>query len=760
MVLQHRPQQMVCGALVNWGFNTMSHHRLALALCAAAPLVLLPGFAIAQVSAPPTADTSQVEEVVVTAQKRSENLQAVPAQVNVVTAVALQQFHATQLADIGAYVPGLQVNSGGTPGQTTLSLRGIAPIGPSATVGSYIDDTPVGSTSVQASGSLYSLDLLPYDVQRIEVLQGPQGTLYGANSLGGLVKYVLVQPDLHTYSAQIGADVFGVSHAGDPGGGGRVQFNAPILPGTLGLLASYSSENTPGYVDNVNLGIKGQNDYRQQSGRLALLWKPTDAISVQLGALFQKTDADGNASVPLDPATLQPIVGELKDNEATPQPSRVTLQHYSAEIGWDLGWAKLVSASSYSMSTQALQEDSTLSYNPINQAFGLPDGVIPFLLDYVTKKVTQEFRLVSAPADRIEWLVGVFYTHESTKNDQTAFDFLPTGQLIGGVNPLLIASLPDTYNEYAAFGDVTLHVTSKLDISGGLRYAHNNQDFNVSAVGLLVQTPTNSAELSGSTSEGVLTYSFNPKYQFTKDIMGYVRIASGYQAGGPNIPYPGVPPLVKSDTLTNYEVGLKTEFWNKRAELNVAAFYIDWKNIQIQGFQTGTGFTYLDNGGTARSEGVSTDGSIHPFAGLTLSGNTTYTSAELTQDAPEIFGLKGDRLPYIPHWSGAAQANYTWPLSSELTAHVGGGIRLIGDRYSAVTSSPNAFKLGAYGALDLNADVTYGRYTVRLFAKNLTDVRAYNYDVLTSNALTGAAVQVESSVIQPRTIGISIDAKF
>jgi iron complex outermembrane receptor protein len=739
----------------------MSHHRFALALCAAAaPFALHPGCAWAQTTG---ADTSRVEEVVVTAQKRAENLEVVPAQVNVVGAVEIQQFHATQLADIGAYIPGLQVNSGGTPGQTTLSLRGVAPIGPSATIGSYIDDTPVGSTSVQASGASFSLDLLPYDVQRIEVLQGPQGTLYGANSLGGLIKYVLIQPDLNRYTGQIGADVFGVSNAGSPGGGARVQVNAPILPGRLGVLASYASENTPGYIDNVNLGIKDQNAYRQQSGRLALLWKPTDAISVQLGALFQRTDAQGNASVPLNPVTLQPVVGELKDDEAIGQPSHFTLQHYSAEIGWDFGWAKLISATSYSMTTQVVQEDSTLSYNPINGLFGFGNGVVPFNLDYVTKKVTQEFRLSSASNQRIEWLAGVFYTHEDTKNDQTAFDYMPNRQLFPGIlNPLLVAQLPDTYNEYSAFGDVTFHVTDKFDISGGLRYAHNDQEFNINARGLLLlaESGSDTATLRGASNEGVLTYSFNPKYQFTKDTMGYLRIASGYQAGGPNIPYPGVPPIVKSDTLVNYEAGVKTQFWDNRAQLNLAAFYIDWKNIQIQGFQTGTGFTYLDNGGTAKSQGVSLDGSVHPMAGLTLSGNVTYTDADLTQDAPEIFGRKGDRLPYIPHWSGAAQANYAWALASDMTAHAGAGVRLVGDRYSAVTSSPSAFRLGAYGALDLNADVVYKQYTVRIFMKNATDVRAYDDDVLTSNALTGEAVQVESTIIQPRTIGLSVDAKF
>jgi len=722
---------------------------------AAAPAVLVPCAALAQTNTA-AANSSQVAEVVVTAQKRSENLQAVPQQVNVVGTAELQDLHITQLADIGAYVPGLQVNSGGTPGQTTLSLRGIAPIGPSATVGTYIDDTPVGSTSVQAAGAYYSLDLMPYDVQRIEVLQGPQGTLYGANSIGGLIKYVLTSPDLNTFHGNAGVDVFGISHAGDAGGGGRLSVTGPIIPGTLGFLASYSSESTPGYINNIQTGQKGQNDYWQQSGRLALLWQPTNDISLKLGAVLQRIDAADDATVALDPTTLKPIGGELTDNNYLAEPSRSSLQHYSLEASWDLHWAKLISATSYSITSDYTGQDLTRSYGPLFPLVGAPAGTAPFSLDYITKKVTQELRLSSAPGDRIEWLVGGFYTHEDTKNSQNADALTFGGAPIPGLDPLLVAELPDTYQELAAFGDVTFHLTKKLDVSGGLRYAYNNQTFDATATGFL----TGAASLSGTSHEGVLTYNFNPKYQFTKDIQAYLRIASGYQAGGPNIPYPGVPAIVKSDTLTNYELGLKSEFWDRRALLDVAVFYIDWQNIQVQGFQTGTGFTYLDNGGSAKSEGVSVDGSLQPIAGLTLSGNVTYTDAALTQAVPEIGGLSGDRLPYIPLWSGSMQANYSWALTSDVAAHVGAGVRLVGDRYSEVSSSPSAYRLGAYGALDLNADVTYKQYTARLFLKNVTDTRAYDYDAEITNALTGTVAQLESTLIQPRTFGVALDAKF
>jgi iron complex outermembrane receptor protein len=722
----------------------------------AALLLLLTAHARAQSIVQNGWSGDALAEVVVTAQKRSEDLQVVPAQVNVISAAHLDELHATQLTDIGAYIPGLQVNSAGTPGQTTLSLRGIAPIGPSATVGSYVDDTPVGSTSIQAAGAFYSLDLMPYDVERIEVLQGPQGTLYGANSIGGLVKYVLTSPNLTDFQGRVGFDVFGVHNASAPGGGARVNITGPIIPGQLGFLASYASEDTPGYINNSQTGQKDQNGIRQQSGRLALLWEPVDTLSVKVGALFQRVDASGNASVAVDPVTLRPIAGDLTDNNYVAQPSRNTLQHYSAEINWDVDWARFVSASSYSDSKFTRTQDLSRSYADLFALVGAPPGIAPFYAHLETRKVTQEFRLSSPTTKTVEWLIGGFFTHEDTENDQTINAQFTDGTAVPGLDPLLIASLPDLYKEYAVFGDVTIHVTDKFDVAGGVRYAKNKQSFPVTATGSL----TGTASLFGTSSEGVTTYSFSPRYQITQDFMTYLRIASGYQAGGPNIPYPGVPPTVKSDTLTNFEAGFKSEFWEKRAMLDIAAFYVKWHDVQVQGFQPGTGFTYLDNGGTASSQGVSLDGSIRPIAGFTLSGNVTYTNAKLTQDVPEISGLNGDRLPYIPQWSGAAQADYSWTLTNDLSAKVGAGLRVVGNRFSNVSSNPYAFEFKSYEAVDLNAALTFRDYTARLFVKNAGDTRAYNFDALIQDALTTQSIQTERTVIQPRTVGIAVDVKF
>jgi outer membrane receptor protein involved in Fe transport len=696
-----------------------------------------------------------VAEVVVTAQKRPEKIQDVPQTISVVGSRQLEDFHVTQLTDIGAYVPGLQVDTGGTPGQTTLSMRGIAPISANATVASYIDDTPIGSTSFHNRGSLYSLDLLPYDVQQIEVLEGPQGTLYGANALGGIVRYVTTQPSLTTFGARVGGDVESID-GGGVGGGARAMINAPLVADTLGFLASYAFENTPGYIDNIRTGQSDQNAVRQQSARLALLWRINEDATLKLGVIYQHENALGNATVALDPGTLRPFA-ELSDNNYLSNTFRSTLQYYTADLNWNFGWAKLVAASSYSDQKTEVDQDATLTYQPILGLFGFPDGLSAFDLALRNKKFTQELRLSSPSNGKFEWLVGAYYDHENSGNRQTLTSQNPDLSPIPGLDPLFIGALPTTYQELAGFGDATYYFSKWFDISAGVRYAHNTQKFTeIIEPGSPVLPP---AEVPGSSSEGVWTYSVSPRLHFTRDIMAYARVASGYQPGGPNTALPGVPPAVNSSTLTNYEVGLKSTFWDGRAVLNLSAFDLEWKNIQVAGESPG-GVSYTTNGGTARSRGFEAEGSVRPADGWQLAANVTYTDAAFTEDVASVGAFSGDRLPFVPRWSGAIRADYDWSLSADWRGHVGTGLRLVDSRYSPGPLSVNEFPTRGYTSLDLNADVSNDRYTVRVFVKNLTNERAYLTDGYIPDGLTGGVVQVEGAVLQPRTIGLSIDVKY
>jgi len=720
--------------------------------CCAALALSLPETVLA---AQPTQTSGVLQEIVVTAQKRRQNIQDVPAAVTSISPQLLESLHATQLADIGSYVPGLQINSGGTPGQTTISIRGIAPIGPGATVATYIDDTPIGSSSAYGGGIAFALDLLPYDVARIEILRGPQGTLYGASSMGGLVKYVLTTPSLDTFHEQVGGDLQGVSGAGDVAGGGRATVSGPIIPGDLGFTTSYAREVTPGFIDDALDGLKGQNRVVQQSGRLGLLWQPSAAFSGTLNVLYQGIDAAGDANVALDPTTLQPLYGRLDDDNLTPQPFHKEILYYSLALDYRMSWAHLVSATSYTNTATSQTQDASYTYGVAFPFFGVPVGESQYAYVLHLKKYTQELRLESVQGARLEWLGGFFATYEQSSNFQSPSALTLAGIPIPGVSPLFTANLPSTYTEYAGFGDLTYHLTDQLSVLGGVRYSHNQQEFSEIAGGS-IQSPV--SLLDQTSSEGVATYSVGAKYRFTPKVMSYIRVATGYQPGGPNLALPGVPSTFKSDTLTNYEIGLKSQLLDDRLLFDTDAFDIEWRDIQL--LTSPAGISYGANGGTARSRGVEENASVLPAEGWRIDTTFAYANAILTENAPAISGLSGDRLPNIPKLSGSLRVSYTREFLDDWSADAGAGVRAEDRRYSDVNNAVDSRPIPGFTAIDLDASVSRGAYTVRIFARNVTDKRAYlTYDPLFNQA-TGGITQFEAAILQPRTLGIALDAKF
>lgn len=699
--------------------------------------------------------TGVLQEVVVTAQKRSQNIQDVPAAVSSISPQMLESLHATQLTDIGSYVPGLQINSGGTPGQTTISIRGIAPVGPGATVATYIDDTPIGSSSAYGGGIAFALDLLPYDVARIEVLRGPQGTLYGASSMGGLVKYVLTTPSLETFHERFGGDLLGVSGAGKVAGGGRVTITGPIVTDNIGFTASYAREVTPGFIDNAVYGLDGQNRVVEQSGRLGLLWRPSAAFSGTLNVLYQGTDAGGDANVAIDPTTLRPLYGSLDDDNLTPQPFHKQILYYSLGLEYRMSWAHLVSATSYTNSATSQTQDSSYSYGVAFPFFGVPAGESQYAYILHLRKYTQELRLESNPGAKLEWLGGLFATREDSSNYQSPSALTLAGASIPGLDPLFVGNLPSTYTEYAGFGDLTYHFTDELSVLGGVRYSHNNQTFSEIGGGSIISPVS---LLDQKSSEGVATYSVGAKYRFTPKVMTYVRVATGYQPGGPNLALPGVPRTFKSDTLTNYEIGLKTESPADRLLFDADVFDIEWHNIQL--LTSPAGISYGANGGTARSRGFEANAAVLPFKGWRLEATFSYVNSILTADAPAISALRGDRLPNVPKLSGSLRVSYDREFRDDWSVSTGAGVRAQDRRYSAVNSAFDSRPIAGFAALDLDASMSHGPYTVRLFARNVTDKRAHlTYNPLFNQA-TGSITQIEATVVQPRTLGIDVDVKF
>src|SRR5438045_5717359 len=271
-------------------------------------------------TARPAVATAEAERVVVTAEKREQNPQEVPSSISVVNDVELNNLHATQLTDYAPYIPGFQVNSLGSPGQTIISLRGIADITSGATVATYIDETPMGSSGIYQRADVNELDLLPYDIRRVEILRGPQGTLYGANSIGGLIKYVTLDPSLTAEEFHIGGGLSGVDHGDQPGWDAHIGGTVPLATGTLGLRLSYARNDGAGFIDNVVNGEHGINDYNQQAAVVGLLAQPNENVRIRSTELEPRIDISNNATVPLDPKNLDPLFGDLTNQIVVNEP--------------------------------------------------------------------------------------------------------------------------------------------------------------------------------------------------------------------------------------------------------------------------------------------------------------------------------------------------------------------------------------------------------------------------------------------------------
>jgi outer membrane receptor protein involved in Fe transport len=707
--------------------------------------------------APAAQDNQQstLGTIIVTAEKRSEDIQNVPISISVIDESTLENLHATQLSDYAGYLPGFTVVSAGAPGQASLGVRGITPLSAGSTVATYIDETPLGTSSNYGGGSNNVLDLLPYDFQSLELLRGPQGTLYGAVALGGVLRYVTRPPDLNESWWRFGADTFSTEGGSDLGFGGRFGFNTPLVPGKLALSASIARQDSPGYIDNVRTGKKDQDAYTQQAAHASLLWQADENLSVRLQAILSKNDADSGASTGLDPITLKPTHGDLENDNYIPEPYKKDTDYYNATVNWDLGFADFVSSTSYAETTQHNTLDASLVYGIVFPLFGLPDpGISAVRYDLKLYKTTQEFRLASHDDGPVEWLLGAFYTNEnSTQNQAASAQFLDYSS-IPGLDPLAVIALPSTYKEYALFGDLTYKFNATFDVTGGVRFAHNKQTFQEHTSGAL----TGVVDLVGDSAEDVTTWSFSPRMHLSADQMLYLRIATGYQPGGPNIALPGVPLSVDASTLTNYEVGWKALFDDNRVMLDAAVFDIEWDKIQVTAQASGVG--YLANGGTARSRGLEFSSMYAPMPGLRLGFNGAWTDAVLTEAIPSLGGLDGDRLPAIPKWAMSATADWSFPAWSGWDGRVGGGLRYVGDSFSGVEHATSTYPQDSYTVLDLNADVSNERWTIRMYIKNLTDKRVYTSLSSLPNAATGEVEKVNGVPLQPRTIGISFDAKF
>ena len=700
-------------------------------------------------------ETTQVDELVVTANKREERSHDVPASVTALRASSLVETGAVKFDDYVARVPGLVVdNTSAGGGLNQISIRGVTTGGGgNPTVGVYIDDSPFGSSTLLGRGTILSPDLDPSDLQRIEVLRGPQGTLYGAGSMGGLIKFVTTDPDPTAASGRLQADASHVD-GGGAGYGLRGAANLPLNEAVAVRISAFDRRD-PGYIDDPLLGVQDVNEAHVYGGRLALGWRVNDAWTVTLSALTQQLRQDGNSIMDFDLAG-QPVFGDLEQGRAFGTGrTEASYAMYNLRIQGDLGWAELVSATSYSRVTSDVNTDATPIFGPIVTAFfGIPNAGAAIETDSELDKFSQELRLVSPDGGRFSWQVGAFYTHEDALVVQSVpvFDATTGQPTVPPLPHLIDAVIPSTFRELAVFGDVTYRFSPRFDVTAGLRYSHNDQSGSQTLGGLLLGP---AVTLPMESDDSSVTWLVTPRFKISDEVMAYVRVASGYRPGGPNTAVPGVSPSFQPDEVVNYEAGLKADLFDRRLSLELAAFYIDWTDIQLN-LISPLGISYLDNAGAASIHGVEGAMAWRPIDGLQVNANFAYTDAVLGEDLPgPAIGFEGDALPSIPHWAAQVSADYEFPLSGPWSGTVGASYRYVGDREGDFSRNPAVprYQLPAYDVIDLRVGVRRDRATLQLYVKNVGDTRG---QVTPFNA--GALQEV--AIIQPRTFGVSLSTEF
>ncbi len=702
-------------------------------------------------------EPEQLEEIVVTAQKRTERLQDVPLAVSTVNADSLVDTNQLRLQDYYTQIPGLSVTTS-SYGPPIVVVRGISSggLGLNPTVGIVIDDVPLGASSRDVFGP-EAPDVDPSDLARVELLRGPQGTLYGASSIGGLIKYVTVDPSMDRLGGKVQAGLNGIVNGDETGYSVRGSVNVP-LGATFAIRASGFTRRDPGYVDDPVHGIEGVNRGSSSGGRLAFLWKPSERLSLKVSALTQDSKLHGSSEV-------NPAIGDLDQNKV-PGSGGYTKKFgiYNATLTANLGSVDLTSVSGYSVA-----DKSTSVYLPsfgglTQTQFGV--GSADFRNYVEAKKYTQEIRLSSSIGARADWLAGVYYNYEDNFLVQDlAAKNSGTGAIAG---TWLHSDIPQTFSEAAAFANLTVHFTDRFDVQVGARESRIRQTIefvkNGPYVPLFFAAPAPLVAPNTISNVDSFTYLVTPRLKWSPDLMMYARLASGFRPGGPNSNCVALtqPCEYKPDKANNFELGVKGTLFDRALSFDASLYYIDWKDIQIllTNLQVSLS-SYGDNGGRARSQGMELSLEARPLPGMTLAAWAAYNDAVMTEAFPtgtQAYGVPGTRLPFSPRVSGHLSIDQEFPFFGTAVGFIGGSWSCVGDRMTGFAFNAAAAAVRqhfpSYSTVDLHVGAKIASWTTVLYANNVADERGVLYGGI------GNLDPTSFSYIRPRMIGLSVEKAF
>lgn len=726
------------------------------------------GLAVADQESPARdGSDAMLQEIIVTASRREERLRDTPSAITAITGGSLETMGVRSFRDYASLVPGLSQRDTGAPGLGTIILRGMNTGGQQTTntTAYYIDDAVFTASGFLSQGALVTPEPELAEIERIEVLKGPQGTLYGASSLGGLIRIVTKKPDASEFYGNVRTE-FSTLSGGEEGYMIRGSLNAPIVQDKLAIQLAGYKRSLPGFTDNITTGTEDANSSDLYGGRVAIRATPTDDLTIDLSGLIQNIDNDGYSYERLVPGTQQPLFGDYKYDHYKNFGSSLKYRLANATLTWGIDAGSLIASASYGEYTVNTLNDATTTYLPVAQARApvVLGTTIPANTGVVANpspsmdKFTTDVRFVSNRMGPVEFMGGVFYTQEDTVYD---IDIILQNTVTGANLPSPLDVLYHTqttsdYEEVAGYGNLTYYLTDRLDIQGGIRYARNEQLASIrgpNARYAYVSLPKLQFPFEDSSSTYLATVRWRP----TDSISTYLRAASGYRPGGPQTnsnPPPGAPLIIDPDTVWNYEAGLKGNFLNGNLSANLAVYHIDWKKIQLNALDA-SGVLLQTNGGDAEVDGVEMELVARPTSYLTFTANAGYTDARIVSVLPGVSTATGarvgDNLPLTPEYTVAFAADQRIPFTDNITGLLGTTLRYQSDMPNNYAASAAVAQrtLPSITTVDVRGGLEFERYTIQIRAQNL--LNEHSYLAIANNVAT---------VTQPRSVTLAFSASF
>lgn len=698
------------------------------------------------------------EVVVVTASRRETSVQDLPFNITALSGETLERQRLTTLNEFARWVPGLTVLEQGARGGSLMTVRGLNVL--SLNASEFLDNSGGGTVATYVGEIPLYVDLKMKDVERVEVLIGPQGTLYGAGTLGGAVRYIPRAPDTETFSADFHGDMFNLAASDGLGYEAGAIVNVPIIEGRVAFRGSFSYLDDPGFIDYpflvrepgvsnpepdftipaevaANLRREEDANFEQTlSTRLSLLWDVSDTVQATFNYYLQDQEVGARTINHGDSFAT----GNYESAHRFLEPNDRKNSLLSAEIIVDLGFAELTSAtgmSAYDETGQRDQTDLLLSFEYGYETFPAFAAFTREIAD--EERFNQELRLVSTSSGPLGWIAGVFHNEYELDASSAEFtpgfpDFagfsLPTGDLE------YLQLTREKLTEQALFGEISYQISDRWDVTAGGRWFRYEDDktisFDIPFVAL------SNSQTNGADDDGFLG-KLNTSYAFTDDIMGYATWSEGYRIGGVNSVAPCLLPLppgqnicalpnevlIDPDRTTNFEVGVHSMLFDGRLTLNGAIYTIDWEDIQTQSTTENGAIPITVNGGAARSRGVEVSFQMQTSGPWSFAGTYGYNDGELTSFAAGLVdgfdAFSGDRLSGTPEHMGSLFVSYERPLSNGWNLDASYGITATSDVLTKVGLRGNGERLGGYSVHSASVQVSRDQWSATLYADNLTN---------------------------------------